>query len=475
MHRFKFGFLSIAVLFGGAAAHAAGESASNRDVREELDSDLKKLVDIPPPRLELIFHALDEPNFKLVEAEFTLDGNRLPVPSIAELEKMGEHTLFAGQVGHGQHTLTSQVTYSDEASIVFSDVGGYKWKVGNKFTFPAQRGLAVKVMTTPELVPTAKEIKDRIKVSSIATAKIVAKMEDGVMPPSPVANLGQILKDQAAEDAAKKAADEKAAAATAEADKKSKAEQAKLAVEQAVEVKKLAREQALATQKAKQEEAKAAKAQALADKRAKADEAKAARAQALADKKSKAEEAKAATAQALADKKANAEEAKAAKAQALADKKAKADEAKAAKTQALADKTSQPDEVKAAKAPDDQAAALLAAEYKRAKAEDAKAVLAAAGPDQGGKALAARSNLLADADPGPKNEGATGASGSTGATVDAPKAAEPVKAPEVKAPSKSVSVTAPLQEGGGVPLLYVLLGVLGVFALALVVYLVVRK
>ena len=62
MHRFKPGFLYAGLLLAGLAAlspaqaSATGESDQNRVVREELDADLKKLVDIPPPRIELIFN-----------------------------------------------------------------------------------------------------------------------------------------------------------------------------------------------------------------------------------------------------------------------------------------------------------------------------------------------------------------------------------------------------------------------------------
>ncbi len=231
------------------------EDDSTRQAREEIDRDLKKLVDIPPPRVELVFNGLDEPNMKLVEAEFTLDGATVKVPGLGELDSAGPHTLFTGQVSHGKHTLASKLVYTDKSSVVMSDIGGYRWKIGNEFTFPAQRGLSVRIVTTPELVPGAKEIKDRMKVTSAANAQIVARMEDGKMPPAPVANLKPILQAQANEVAAKKSEEKRQAAELAQAAK----DQAKAERQAKAEAKKLARELALAEKRERSEVAKAAR------------------------------------------------------------------------------------------------------------------------------------------------------------------------------------------------------------------------
>ncbi|MHB8879475.1 MAG: hypothetical protein ACYC8T_37760, partial [Myxococcaceae bacterium] len=277
------GLLLAGALFASGGAAGAVDDERTQGVREELDRDLNALVTIPAPRVEVVFRAIDEPNVALVEAEFTLDGKELDAPSVAELGKAGDHTLFSGQVGHGQHTLVSRLVYADKSSIVLSDQGGHRWKVGSDFSFPAQRGLEVRVLTVADVVASAKELKDRLKVSTTATPKIVARLEDGTMPPSPVARLDEAR----ALGAAKEEAERKALEAQQAQQALSKAEEARLAKQQAKEIKRLARQ-------AKAEEVKAARLQAAADKKARAEEARLARAEAAAAKKARAEEARAA-------------------------------------------------------------------------------------------------------------------------------------------------------------------------------------
>ncbi|MFZ5470755.1 MAG: hypothetical protein ACOZIN_15090 [Myxococcota bacterium] len=165
------------------AGLATGDDRAQR-ARDELERQLRQMMgDIPPPKVDIFFEGLDDPQFRLVEAEFTLDGAPLAAPSPDQLDAEGLHKLFSGELKPGEHTLVSQVVFTDKSSVVFSYTPGYKWKVGRAVKFLAQRGLEVKVVAVPELLSRVKDPKERFTLKHQVDAKMVAKLEDGTLAP----------------------------------------------------------------------------------------------------------------------------------------------------------------------------------------------------------------------------------------------------------------------------------------------------
>ncbi len=285
-----------------AAALTLGCAAWAQSAQDELERQLKEMVGKPPTKLLLEYEGLDQPNYKLVEVTFDLDGSSLPVPSLDKLNGEGKHLIFHGDIKPGKHTLETTVVLTDVAGALFSYEAGYKWKVRNTRSFEQQPGLEVQVVITPDLSPGEKDPKKKFALKSTATPKMLAKLEDGTMPEVPKPNLGKaeevpdagtvvaaaepsaaekakILKAQQAEEARakKQAAIEEA---------KRKKEEAAAAKAAAAEEKKRKREEALAAAKSAKEEKARQKAEALAAAKAAADEKKRHKEEALAAAKS---------------------------------------------------------------------------------------------------------------------------------------------------------------------------------------------
>ncbi len=157
------------------------ESNQERQAREELERQLKAMVGTPPTKIRVEFVGLDQPNYDLVEATFNLDGRSLPVSNLKKLNSEGAHLIFHGDVQPGEHRLDAKFEFRNTASPVVAAEGGFKWKPGSEVSFRAERGIEVQIKVTPELNMSG-DIKNRIKVKSPATVKMLAKLDDGTMP-----------------------------------------------------------------------------------------------------------------------------------------------------------------------------------------------------------------------------------------------------------------------------------------------------
>src|SRR5205814_9331552 len=155
-------FAAALVLLGAGVA-LGGDDAKTKAARDELEHQLSQLVNIPPPKVEIRFAPLDEPNFKLEAVSFELDGAPLPAPGAEQLNSPGDHVVFSGQLKPGAHTLVTHIVVSDASSVMFSYLSGYKWKVASKVEIPSQRGLDVKVTAEPTKVADAKDPKQRYR------------------------------------------------------------------------------------------------------------------------------------------------------------------------------------------------------------------------------------------------------------------------------------------------------------------------
>ncbi|MBK7859492.1 MAG: hypothetical protein IPJ65_12885 [Archangiaceae bacterium] len=336
------------VRFAIAAAVGLAFSALAQTAQDELERQLKEMVGKPPTKLKVEFEGLDQPNYKLVELSFDLDGSALPVSNLEQLNGEGKHLIFHGDIKPGRHTLESTAVLTDVSGALFSYEAGFKWKVKNTRSFELQPGLEVEVVLSPELTPGEKDPKKKFALKSTAVPKMLAKLEDGTMPDSPKPNLPPPLKEEV--DAGQPAVAELTPA-----------------------------------QKAKNaaDEAKRKKQEAADEAKRKKDEAAAARAAAAEEKKRKREEA-------LAAKKTAAEDAKRQKAEAAAAKKAAADEAKRQKAEAAAAKTgTAPSEAVAAKEPGAAKAAPETPQPSEVVAAPPTSDVAAATADAGAPAVAA--------------------------------------------------------------------------------------
>lgn len=258
------------------AATALAQNDREAKVREELEQQLKALVGTPPTKIMVEFVGLDQPIYKLTDASFVLDGQRLPVGDLAKLDAEGAHLVFHGDVKPGQHQLETELHYENQASQVVSTEGGFKWKLASTVSFANQAGLEVQVKVTPTLDLSAADVKGKLKLSSPTSVRMLAKLDDGTLPP-PIPRPAVEPPD--------------AGVAVAAVEKpKTKAE---LAAEAAA-AKKQAREEALAAQKAALEEKKRAAAEAAEARRLKAAAAAESKRMAQEDAARKAQEARAA-------------------------------------------------------------------------------------------------------------------------------------------------------------------------------------
>ena len=417
-----------------AAVLTCSASASAQNAQDELERQLKEMVGRPPTKLLLEYEGLDQPNYKLAEISFDLDGSTLPAPMLEKLNGEGKHLIFHGDVKPGKHTIEATVVMTDIAGALFSYEAGYKWRLKLPITFEQQAGLEVHIVVIPEVNPGVKDAKKKFTLKSTAAVKMLAKVEDGTMPESPKPNIVQAPAEPP--DAGAPVVAELSPAEKAKLLKAEQAEAARLKKQQAMEEAQRKKDEKAAAKAAAIEAAKQKSADAAEARKRRAQEAADARASASEDKKRKAQEAAEARAAAAEDKKRKAQEAAEAR-------KAAEEEKKRQKAEALA-------AANAAKEPKQPAGPSQPGEPSHVAAADPGGKAAVA-PGEGSMAPTEPSQALIDAGP-------------TVAAAEPPKPAQQPGEPRTSGESG---------EGGGLPL-PIIIGV-GVAALGLIVFLAKRK
>lgn len=182
--RMRPGLVVCVLALAPGLAHAADDDARRRAERE-LEQQLGQLVPQQPARVRIDFEALDEPNYALEEATFELDGRPLPRGALDALSAEGTHLIFSGEVPAGKHVVGARVVYSSRASVLLSDEGGYSWKVSGTNTFDVPDGIEVRVRVTPSRDGSQRDVSKRIGLRLPATPVMLAKVDDGAMPPPP--------------------------------------------------------------------------------------------------------------------------------------------------------------------------------------------------------------------------------------------------------------------------------------------------
>lgn len=291
----------LVALIAVAAGLARAEEPAQRQAREELERQLQDMVGSNPARLRVDFAALDDPNYRLEEAAFELDGKGLLTPLAGALEPEGTHQVYFADVKPGRHTLGVKLVYANSASPVVSDEGGYKWNLGGTLAWNFQAGIEVHVTLSAARDAAAKAIKDRLKLTSAAAPVMFARLDDGKMPEVPkklefdagvlVAEAKKTPQELAEEEKQRKAEEAAEAKRAAAEERKRKAEEAAEARRAAAEEKKRAAADAADARKAAAEEKKRKAQEAAEAKKAAAEEKRRAEAEVAAAKLRPAEKA----------------------------------------------------------------------------------------------------------------------------------------------------------------------------------------
>ncbi|MFO0597022.1 MAG: hypothetical protein U0228_17025 [Myxococcaceae bacterium] len=276
---------------------ALAEDPKAKAAREELEKQLSQMMGKVPTRVRVDIVGLDDPNYKLEEASFELDGRTLPSPSVDKLTDEGQHEVWEGDAAPGKHVVRVKLVFANGTSVLLSDEGGYKWKIGGEVSFDLNAGIEVRVAVTPRRDSSQKDIAKRFKLSLPAQPIMLARLDDGTMPEAPPKpNLPQEVD-----------AGVQVAALTPEELKKKKAEEAAELKRLAEEDKKAKAEAAAELKRAAAEEKKRKAAEAAEAKRAAAEEKKRKAAEAAEAKRAAAEEKKRLAAEAAEAKRLEAE------------------------------------------------------------------------------------------------------------------------------------------------------------------------
>ncbi len=178
-----------------ASARAAEPSSVEQRAREDLDRQLQALVKTPPPEVVISFEGLPGAGttrgYKLVEADFSLNGQPLAVPGPDKLNAPGVHRLAVLKVEEGSFTLVSHVTYANDAWNLFSEESGFLWKLTASVTFQVQKGLRVRVKVMPGINPTAPDPRLKLKLSHDVAAEMTAQLADVAIPDAPAPKVAQ--------------------------------------------------------------------------------------------------------------------------------------------------------------------------------------------------------------------------------------------------------------------------------------------
>lgn len=179
-----------------ASARAAEPSAVEQRAREDLDRQLQEMVKTPPPEIVITFEGLPgagtSRGYKLVEADFLINGQPLAIPGLDKLNGPGLHRLAVLTVEEGSYTLVSHVTYANESWNLFSEESGFLWKLTASVTVQVQRGLRARVRVLPSINPTAPDPRLKLKLAHDVKAEMTAPLADVAIPDAPDAGVAVV-------------------------------------------------------------------------------------------------------------------------------------------------------------------------------------------------------------------------------------------------------------------------------------------
>ncbi len=170
------------VLLVASSGPALAEDARTDRARQQIEQQLNRMVKLPPALMEIVFDGIDSTRYRLLEANFAVDGETLPgkIPA-----GQGKTVLFSGNLAPGSHSLTAKLVYEEAVRDgLFGYATGTKFKVPGKFIFTAQRGVFMRVHTRIE-VDDGAEPKKRLQLVGNVETDLRAKLEDGLLPAHP--------------------------------------------------------------------------------------------------------------------------------------------------------------------------------------------------------------------------------------------------------------------------------------------------
>ncbi len=181
---------SYTVAFLTCASVAFAQDDVQKRAATELERQLEEMVQSAPARLWIEFTPVEDPNYVLEEAIFSMDGVPLKTPPVAKMRD-DKLVVFEGDVKPGKHKVNVRLVYKNGASVIASDEGGFRWTVNGDNTFDIQSGILVKMQAIAKYAGKTLPVKDRMTLALPAKPVMIAKLDDGSMPdrpaPKPVA------------------------------------------------------------------------------------------------------------------------------------------------------------------------------------------------------------------------------------------------------------------------------------------------
>ena len=155
-------------------------------VQQELDEELRELVNMPAPELDIRYEGLGSDAFEVVESQVALDGR----PLEGKFPKGASHRtpaiLFSGEASPGEHLLTlNLVLKQTRGSTFFTSVEGLRFKVPGRVTLHAQPGLVLRVRLALKADALATDLKKRLVFDVKVQPEMVATLDDGSTPEPP--------------------------------------------------------------------------------------------------------------------------------------------------------------------------------------------------------------------------------------------------------------------------------------------------
>ncbi len=193
------GTIALAALTAAVAAASPGP----RDPALDLEAELRRIAPVPPPALEVRFTSLNGPEYALEDLSLELDGQAQSVPTAAQI--LAGAPVFAGSVAPGRHQLTARVTLVARFGSA-SYRTGYRFKLGKRIAFQAQKGLLHQVELKAQR-QSSLAWEQSLDLAVSRSERMIAALESGDLPspprlPPPAFAGGKVDDAQASEVAA---------------------------------------------------------------------------------------------------------------------------------------------------------------------------------------------------------------------------------------------------------------------------------
>jgi hypothetical protein len=173
-------FLALAGVISATGAAQDDKAAAQAEIERQLRAST---AETPPPSIEVNFVPIDQGGYRLEELRVSVDGNPVTAPKVETLST--KQKLFGGEVKEGRHEVVVGFVYAAAAGP-FSYMTGYKFRLAPHMTIIAKRGLLTSVDVGAHVDNNVDDWKLRVKPSLKEHTTMLAKLDDGDLPPPPV-------------------------------------------------------------------------------------------------------------------------------------------------------------------------------------------------------------------------------------------------------------------------------------------------